>query len=103
LTSHIFLGRPLAVVFRVQGGSSQLQWLYCASPKKVVLYLALKLPEVWPPNQTLGEGIFVGKKNERICRIPTGSLLKKKNNARRRLKIQGTKKREKADMYILCN
>jgi len=70
LISHVFLGKPLAVVFRVQGGSSQLQWLYCASPKQVVCYLALHLPAVWPPNQTLGKGIFVGEKTQEYAEFP---------------------------------
>jgi len=93
LTSHVFLGTPLAVILRVQGGSSQLQWLYCASPKQVVLYLALQLPAVWPPNLTLGKGIFMGRK-QRNLQI-SHWLPFKRNNARRRLKIQGTRKKGK--------
>jgi hypothetical protein len=90
LTSHDFLGKPLAVVFSVWGGSSQLQWLYCASPKQAVLYLALHLPAVWPLNQTLGKGIFMGKKQRNL--VISHWLPSKRNNARRRLKIQGTMK-----------
>jgi hypothetical protein len=46
-TYHDFTGVPLAIVFSVLAGPSQLVWLHCVSPQHPLSYFILTLAITW--------------------------------------------------------